>query len=161
MKTAFTSILIPLCAFANAQDSSKITLPEGTLIKAKLNADISGNKANTGDIVEFTLAEPVIIGNTVFLHAGAKITGTVTEAAHNKALGKKGKLALKLDYLYLPNNKVVRLRSEQKANPTGNGVAVAAGTVLLTPLFLLVHGQQAKLKAGTVFNAYIDETITL
>lgn len=95
------------------------------------------------------------------IQKGAKITGTITEAERSKALGKKGKLAFSIDYMYLPNGKVVKLRSQIAKNLKGSGAAVAAGAVLLSPVALLFNGKNAKYEKGTVFNAYVDKDTVL
>jgi hypothetical protein len=107
------------------------------------------------------LAEPIIINDKIVVAKGAKITGTVTEAEKAKALGKKGKLSFSIDYLYLSNGQVIKLRSSVKKNINGSGAAVAAGAILLSPVALLFNGKQAKYSEGEVFTAYVDKDYTL
>lgn len=162
MKKLFIASLLFAPVILMAQnDGSNVTLQEGTIIKAALTKDISGKEANVGEIVEFELSEDVMINNKVAIEKGARITGLVTEAQRSKALGKKGKLAFSIDYLYLPNGKVIKLRSQVEKNLKGSGAAVAAGAILLSPVALLFNGKNAKYEKGEVFTAYVDKEAML
>ena len=139
----------------------KLEIPQGTIIKAKLIETIKGGKAEVGEEVSFELAEPVIIGDLVYLHKGLKIIGFITEAKSSGILGKKGKLGFTINYLYLTDGKVIKLRGEQNQKLKGSGLEVAAAAVILTPVALLIPGKGAKYEAGAVFDVYTDENFTL
>ena len=154
-------MLLFISLFANAQEQQPYTLEEGTVIKISLDNDINGKDLNAGDKINFTTTEDIIQGNYVVLHKGLKVIGTVKEAAKSKGLGKKGKLTFSIDYLYLSNGKVVKLRNEITKNLNGSGGVVAATSVILTPLALFIKGKNAKYAKGTIFDAYVDEKTTL
>lgn len=161
MKKLFVAILfIPVLLIAQTDSTSNI-LQEGTIIKAALTQNISGKEVSVGQTVDFELSENIILNDKVVIPKGAKITGSVTEAQRSKALGKKGKLAFSIDYLYLKNGKVIKLRSQVEKNLKGSGAAVAAGAILLSPVALLFNGKNAKYEKGEVFTAYIDKDIKL
>lgn len=145
---------------ANVAPTS-VTLSEGTILKVALNDDISGKEVTVGQKINFSLSEDIIQGNLIVLRKGLKVVGTVTEAAKSKGLGKKGKLSFSIDYLYLENSKVVKLRSDITKKLNGSGALVATTAVLLTPLALFVKGKNAKYEKGEVFEAYIDENTTI
>lgn len=141
--------------------ASAVTLSEGTVLKVALNDDISGKEVSVGQKINFTTTEDIIQGNYIVLKKGLKVVGTVTEAAKSKGLGKKGKLAFSIDYLYLESGKVVKLRSDITKNLNGSGAVVVAAAVLLSPVALFVHGKNAKYEKGEVFEAYVTENVTL
>lgn len=141
--------------------SSAVTLNEGSILKVAISDDISGKEVSVGQKINFSLAEDIIQGNTIVLRKGLKVVGTVTEAAKSKGLGKKGKLSFSIDYLYLENGKVVKLRSDVTKKLNGSGALVATTAVLLTPLALFVKGKNAKYEKGEVFEAYVDETTSI
>jgi len=143
------------------KDSNALVLQEGTIIKAALLEDINGKEVNVGQNINFELSEDVIISDHVAIRKGAKIVGTVTEAERSKALGKKGKLAFSIDYMYLPDGEIIKLRSQVEKNLKGSGAAVAAGAILLSPVALLFNGKNAKYKKGDVFTAYIDKEVKI
>lgn len=136
------------------------TISEGTIVKVSLNEDLSGKEVSVGQKINFTTTEDLIQGNFIVLKKGLKVVGTITEAAKSKGLGKKGKLAFSIDYLYLDNGKVIKLRSNVTKNLNGSGGLVVASAVLLSPLALFVHGKNAKYEKGEVFEAYVDENAT-
>ncbi|MEA3427550.1 MAG: hypothetical protein U9R46_15005 [Bacteroidota bacterium] len=162
MKNLLLTSLIVVPLILNAQtDTTSVIIPEGTIIKASLQKDISGKEASVCQTIDFELSDNVIINNKVAIYKGAKIVGTVTEAQRSKALGKKGKLSFSIDYLYLKNGTVIKLRSQVEKNLKGSGAAVAAGAVLLSPVALLFNGKNAKYEKGEVFTAYIDKEVKL
>lgn len=146
---------------ASVVSAATVTLSEGTVIKVALNDDISGKEVTVGQKINFSLSEDIIQGNYIVLKKGLKVLGTVTEAAKSKGLGKKGKLSFSIDYLYLDNGKVVKLRSDVTKKLNGSGALVVTTAVLLSPLALFVHGKNAKYEKGEVFEAYIDENTTI
>lgn len=152
-------LLIAVLLFVGLQNYSqtKITIDEGTLVKANLIKDINGRDLNAGDKLEFKLENDVIKNDTIIVKSGAVISGTVTDAKGSRMLGKKGKLAFTIDYLYLPNNQVLKLTSQNTKNIQGSGVAVAGASLILTPFALFIHGKNAKYKSGTLFDCYVSE----
>jgi|UPI00040D2F97 hypothetical protein len=159
--TLFALCLLISSAGFSQTDTTKTVLTEGTVVKVKTVTELKGSELKTGDIVNFELAEPIMINDKVVVNPGAKATGSVTSAAGSKALGKKGKLEFSIDYLYLPGGKTVKLKSSVAANVKGRGATTAAVSVLVSPLGLLWHGQQAKFPPGTVFSAYVDHDTVL
>lgn len=162
MKQIFFSLvaMLPVALLAQS-DSTKLMLPQGTIITVAILQDISSGDAKTGDILEFETTEPVIINDRVLVKKGSKVSGKVTEAAGRKGMGKAGKLNFSIDYLTMPNGKNVKLTTELKAdgkNKTGTAVAEA---VLLTPLFLLKKGKNIKYEKGHIFKAFVDEDFSL
>lgn len=139
----------------------KITLSEGIIIKAALTKSINGSQLSIGDKLDFELSEDIIVDNYTIVKRGAKILGTVTDAKGSRMLGKKGKLAFTIDYLYLPNGKVLKLRNQTTKQLQGSGVTVAATAILLTPFALFINGKNAKYERGTTFDTYLDETVEL
>lgn len=165
LKKIFAALIIaavPASALTQTDSSTKLILPEGTIVQVKTIKDLSGKQAKVGEIIEFEVADHVIINNYVLVPKGSKASGTVTAARGSQALGIKGKLEFTIDYLYLSTGKAIKLRSTKLgASSRGRGETVVAGAVLLTPLFLLWHGKQAKIPKGTTFSVYVDETTEL
>ena len=153
-------LCVPFTMFAQS-NTTGVVLKEGTIIKAALLNDINGKNVHVGEAINFELSEDILIDSNVVVQKGSKVTGTITEAAKSKALGKKGKLAFSIDYLYLADGKIVKLRNQVEKNLNGSGGAVAAGAVLVTPFALLIHGKNAKYLKGDQFTAYVDKDVVL
>lgn len=139
-----------------ATTPAKTLLYEGSLVKCAIKNTIKGGSVNVGDRIDFELAEPLIQGDKVVCQAGAKIIGAVTEARSSGVLGRKGKLAFSIDYLYLPSGQIIKLQSQNSKRLNGSGVTVAALAVI-NPLGLLIPGKGAKFEAGTKFDAFVAE----
>lgn len=162
MKNLAIILLLILPSLLIAQtESTAMVLPEGTIVKAALMQDLNGKELNVGQTINFELSDHIVIGSMIALPKGSKITGTVTEAQRSKALGKKGKLSFSIDYLYLLNGKVVKLRSTNEKNLRGSGGIVATTAILVAPLALLIKGKNAKYETGEVFEAYVDRDTEL
>lgn len=155
---ALLTVLTPIFLFA--QTTPKI-LKEGTLVKVVLSSDLNGKNVTVGQLINFEVSEDIMEGNRIIVNKGAKVTGTITEAQRSKALGKKGKLAFSIDYLNLPDGKIVRLRNQVQKNLNGSGALVGAGAVLFTPFALLIPGKNAKFEKGNAFTAYVDKEVEL
>ena len=161
MKKILLVLSICLPSLLMAQDSAKHRLYEGTIVTIQLLQDLSSNNANEGDILEFETTEPIIVGDKVLVHKGAKVTGKVTESAKRQGMGKAGKLNFTIDYLTLPTGQIVKLTSEQKANGKSTTGAAVAQAVLLTPLFLLKKGKDVKFEKGHIFKAFVQNDIEI
>ena len=160
-KIIIALLLIANASFAQtAPEASKGKLYQGTLIKCALTNTLKGGSTEVGKQVDLTLSEPIIIGDRVVVQKGAKIVGSVTDARSSGVLGRKGKLAFSIDYLYLPSGQVIALTSQNEKRLNGSGAAVVVGAVLVAPVALFIVGKGAKYEAGTVFDAFVSkETI--
>lgn len=152
--------IAPMFLFGQV-DSASVTLQEGTIVKAALTKGINGKDASVGQAVDFILHEDIVLDGKAVVKKGAKIVGTVTEAEASKAMGKKGKLAFSIDFLYMPDGKIIKLRSQVGKNTKSSSGAVVAGAILLSPAALLIKGKNAKFEKGEVFTAYIDKEVKL
>jgi hypothetical protein len=155
--------ILPMFAFSQNQTSTqtKVTLYEGTEVSAKCLTELKGSQLKNGDNINFELAKPIIINDKEVVRAGLHIIGTVINSSASGAFGKKGKLEFSIDYMYLPDGRPVKLRNTVAAQTKGRGVETALISVVISPLGLFIHGQQAKFEAGTTFKAFIDHDVEL
>lgn len=141
--------------------ASKKILYEGTIVTIKLLEKISSEDSKKGEMVQFEVSEPVIVGDRVYVATGAKVFGQITEAEKRKGLGKAGKLSFSVQYLQLPSGKNVSLTSEVGGKgDTKVGTAVAEA-VLLTPLFLLKKGKKIEFDKGHIFKVFVEKDTEL
>ncbi len=161
MKKAILILAFFLPVLSKAQDSTKATLSGGTVVTVQLLQDVSSSSANTGDVLMFETAEPVMVADKTTVPKGTKVTGRVIEAAKRKGMGKPGKLNFSIDYLNLPNGKTVKLTSELKADGQDKTGTAVAEAVLLTPLFLLKKGKDVKFAKGQIFKAFVEKDTVL
>ena len=67
-----TIVLALLCGLSC---SAQLVLPEGTKIRVRLDQNISSATAEDGQTVEFSVTDPVRVGDTVIVAEGARVTG--------------------------------------------------------------------------------------
>lgn len=159
MKKILTFIAIAIVSVGYSQSEvKKAKLYEGTIIKAALTKDLKGGSVETGQQIEFILAEPIIIGDKVICQKGARIVGTITEARSSGILGRKGKLAFDINFLYMPSGQVIVLKSDNNSKKLNSSTAVVvASAVIFAPVALFIPGKGAKYVAGTTFDAFVEK----
>src|SRR5258708_29079245 len=81
---------------APAPPVSKLVLKEGTDVKLKFSDDLSSKTASEGDPVNLVLDEDLKVDDVVVVRAGAKATGTVSNAKKAGMMGKGRELNLRL-----------------------------------------------------------------
>lgn len=146
-------------AAASIADSKKaeVTVPDGTAVSVVTEEEISSKTASEGDALTFRIDEDVTVNGRVVIAKGSIAKGTVSEVAHSGHLGKGGKLGIKLDSTIAVDNQSIKLRASKGKQGDDKTGSVIALTLLVSPLFLLKKGKDAKLKSGTKLAAYTDE----
>lgn len=129
------SMLMPTClAFGQ-----RVRLPEGTVVRVRLKADLASEQASEGARVDFEVAQPVVIQGMTVIPVGAVSWGAVQSV-------KKGKfIKFDIEGVQLPAGTNVKLRSaqEKSKNPEIKGDSE------------LKDGVGAA--KGTEYSAYVDE----
>jgi hypothetical protein len=74
-----------------------VTIPEGTLIEARLDQGLSTERNRPGDKFDATLDQPLTSGDRVILQRGARIQGHVTNARPSGHLEGRAVLGITLD----------------------------------------------------------------
>lgn len=159
MPRAFGSLVLLLVAsgtIVQAQTPSTVKIPDGTAVRLVLTDDLSSATSQVDNPIRFDVAEDVKVGNTVVLPKGSSALGHVVEVEPKKRLGRAGKLNFSVDHVKAPDGTNVRLRSVSSRTGKDKTGTVIVGTVLLSPLFLLMHGKDINIPRGTEINAYID-----
>src|ERR1700741_5391618 len=88
--------------FTLAQDDSIYRLPAGRKIRLRMDDGISSNISSTNDTFTTTLAQPVVVIDTIVLPVGTVIEGRIVKASAAAAGGKSGKLVIRLEVIKLP-----------------------------------------------------------
>ena len=136
--------------------SGTLKLPDGTIIRLALLDSLSSATNQVDDPVNLEVTEEVKVGDVVALPRGSTARGHVVEVEPKKRLGRAGKLDFTLDYVKAPDGTNLRLRASSARKGEDRSGTVIVGTVLLSGLFLLMHGKDVEIPKGTAFNAYID-----
>jgi hypothetical protein len=155
-KSAEAAILV-----TSPDSSGKILIPHGTALPLLFTSDLNSKTADVGDKISLTLAEDVKAGDTVLIHKGAVATGVVTETDKSHVAGVPGEIIFKVDSME-QDGTIIRLRgSAAKEGQDKYSNSAAAIVPVVGPLALLEHGQEAEIKPGTPFTAYVDADTVL
>lgn len=145
---------------ASMASAQSVILPEGMTIPLQTQEDISSKSAKKGDPVKLAVAKAVTIGGATAIPAGTPVMGEVSKVRDNGLLGRSGKLDISVTTLKV-GQQFIPLRGERNAKgKSGTLGSVGAGIVFL-PLAVIVRGRDVKVPAGTMFEAYVDQEVTL
>ncbi len=147
------ALLHPALAFPQG---STVKIPDGTMVRLALLESLSSATNRVDDTVNFEFTEEIRIGPIIAVPRGATARGHVVEAEPKRRMGKAGKLNFTVDYLKAPDGTNVRLRASSARQGQEKSGTVIVGTVLISPLFLLMRGKDVEIARGTAFNAYVD-----
>jgi hypothetical protein len=138
-------------------------LQDGTPIRLRLTRTLSSAECKPGDRIDFEVEDPIILDGVTVIPQRSIAWGTVTDAEHKKRMTRGGKLAIEITEVQLANMQKAKLRADREAKGGGHtGVMAGAmvGTAVIfwpvAPVFLLMHGKEAKIPAGTEVTAYVD-----
>lgn len=145
---------------AEAASAQALTLREGTAIRLETRQDISSKSAKVGDSVELAVAAPLVVDGTTLIPAGAPAVGEVSRVRDNGLLGRSGKLDIKVTKIRAGETEIPVRGQRNSKGKSGTLGAVGAGVVFL-PLAIIVKGLEAKIKAGTAFDVYVDRDVAL
>lgn len=141
--------------------TGKVLIPHGTALPLLFASALNSKTADVGDKISLTLAEDVKAGDTVLIHKGAVASGVVTETDKSHAAGVPGEIVFKVDSME-QDGTVIKLRgTAAKEGQDKYSNSAAAIVPVVGPLALLEHGQEAEIKQGTPFTAYVDADTVL
>ncbi|RDV06245.1 hypothetical protein DXH95_02065 [Sphingorhabdus pulchriflava] len=121
--------------------------------------EVSTADVTAGTRFKLRLNKPVIIAEGLTIPVGTWAHGEVVSATDSGGLGKSGKMSARLLYLEYGSNKIP-LEGEISTKGTGAGSAGAA--VIFAGVAGLFHrGNNAKIKAGEIINAFVAQDTTL
>ena len=141
---------------SNNESPNRIIIPAGTRVHCRLENNVRASKVDVGDKVQFKVSHDVMVNGKVVIKYGTPVTGTVYEAKRSKWWGTRGRLGIKLDYVYLPNANDAPL---ENGNLYVKGKNRTTASVLLfffvTWPACFICGERAEAQAGTEVVGYI------
>lgn len=148
---------------AAVQDGSpetvEIILPEGTEFSVVTIEEISSKTSAEGDSVNFKVADDVKVNGRVVIAKDAMVKGTISRADKSGRMGKSGKLSIRIESTNSTDGQKVKLRASKGKEGDDKTGTVIALSLLVSPLFLLKHGKDAKIKPGTKLQVFTDEAV--
>lgn len=145
-----------LCASLDGQSPTTAKIPDATALRLALMEPLSSATNNVDDPVRFEVTEDVKVAEVVVIPKGATAVGHVVEVEPRRRMGRAGKLNFVLDHVKAADGSNIRLRASSNRKGDDKTGTVIVGTVLLSPLFLIMRGKDIEIARGTAINAYVD-----
>jgi hypothetical protein len=139
-----------------AQSNGVVKIPDATALRLSLSEPISSATNEVDDPVRFEVTEDVKVGEFVAIPKGSTAVGHVVEVEPKRRLGRAGKLNFSIDHVKAVDGTNVRLRASSMRKGDDKSGTVIVGTVLLSPLFLIMRGKDVNVAKGTAIVAYVD-----
>ena len=142
--------------------SQRVIIPANTLVTMTNLDELKSKTIQEGDVVRFTVADDVLVGDVIAIPRGMEVNGTVTKARKSGRFGKDGKIEIMYDNVRAADGSPVALMvgdktKDQYKRTAGAVGASAAGAVILGPVGLVgglfVHGNEVDIPAGTTMYA--------
>ncbi len=138
---------------------AEVAIPDGAEFEVVTIDEISSKTATEGDALTFKVADDVKIGGQVVIAKDSLVKGTVSTSQKSGRMGKSGRLGIRVESTTAVDGQKVRLRASKGKEGDDKTGSVIALSVLVSPLFLLKHGHDAKIKPGTKIKVYTDELV--
>lgn len=136
----------------------EVVIPDGTDFTVVTTEEISGKTAVEGDPLTFKVEEDVKVNGQVVIAEGTVVKGTVANAKKSGRMGKGGQLGIRVESTTAIDGQKIKLRATKASEGGDKTGKVIALSLLISPLFFLKRGKDAKIKAGTKIKVYTDET---
>ena len=137
--------------------TTPVVLPEGTAITAQTLDFVSSETANEGDRVNLEVAKNVVVDNAIAIPAGARLRGVVSSVRRASRLGKAGSVSIQVESTEAVDRSRIHLRSTKTKSTDDKVGSVVALTLFVTPLFLLMKGDDVAYQPGTMVIVYTDD----
>jgi hypothetical protein len=161
LKILYKSVVAALFVMAGtAAHAQTIKVPEGTELVISIEEKLSSDANHEGDRFSISLDDDVKLPDGTVLRAGYRGVGEVVEARDNGALGKNGKLNVRLVYLKVGDDRI-KLRATKGAKGDTRVGATVATVILFWPAAPFIKGKDVSIKKGTIMTAYVDQDTSL
>lgn len=153
---------------AIAAPSIPLLLKKGTPVELRLARTISSANAHPGERVDFVVVHDLQVGGFTVIRRGTTAVGRVVRVRKNHPLGIPGYLTIQLNSVELTDGRRIRISAHRsfkgKARFLRMGIKMLlTGAVYwpLAPLFLLSHGRERTVLAGTEMTAYTRKSVSV
>lgn len=145
-------------------------IPANTLIKIRLQQDLDGKTTQKGDIVDYVVADDVILNGALVFANGSKGRGTVADVRQARNFGRDGKLEVDFANVYAVDGNNIGTFLGEEAKKETEMMAVAAGATVATMALLgpvgivtgaFVKGKNIKIPAGSELYIQTSAEVTV
>lgn len=143
----------------SAQPNARTLIKRDTPLELLATKEVSTNDVMAGSRFKLRLNKPVIVDSATTIPVGTWAHGEVISASDAGRLGRSGKMTAQL--LYLEYNGV-QIPIDGSISAEGSGASSAGAAMILSGLAgLFYRGNNAKIKAGEIVNAFVAEDTVL
>lgn len=150
---AITAVVAPPASPEGHPD--KLFVEADTMIRLMVLNEVSTKIAKAGDRFPLRVDEDVVVNGVTIIPVGSKAWGEVLSTEESGIAGKSGKLGARLLFIELNGDRIPLSGEARTAGASGTAETVM-GVIALGPFGLFARGNNAKLKAGDIFNGYLD-----
>lgn len=135
----------------------------GTEVPVRLLEELTtkGKNLRVGNRFRLETSEPVMVNGVTVIPVGSPAVGEITDVRNKGMWGKSGKLNGRILYVMV-NGRQVRLTGQFDDKGVAGGIGAAAvSAIVFLPAGFFMTGTSAKVPAGTVIKAFVDEDVPL
>jgi hypothetical protein len=154
-------LVLAAVVFASVATAQTVKVPQGTSIRLRLSQNVSSANAKAGDAITLEVLDDVKVGDVVAIRHGAQARGEVTEAHSKRRMGRAGAVEITIESVEAADGKRVPVSADRKSkgdNKSGTITAGIVGSAVLfvpaAPFFLLMHGKDTDIPAGTAVEVF-------
>jgi hypothetical protein len=147
---------------AAPQESQKppvLVLKEGTEIKLKFAQNVTSRVTRPGQMIEFVVAEPVVVDGVLLIKQGARSIGYVANTESASGTGKGGTMEIRMEAVRTRGNMVKLTGADSRTEKRATGRVVGMTILFGLSGFLSARGHEVKIPEGTPMTAYVAETV--
>ncbi|MGB6430354.1 MAG: hypothetical protein WBF06_07190 [Candidatus Acidiferrales bacterium] len=154
---------VPFSCYAVPQATHpRFVLEDGTPVKLVLAETISSSSEHKGNLVLFSVAEDVSLGDVVVIPKGAYAWGTIIAVKTKRKMGRGGRLEVAIDKVRLADGEKAPLTETEGGDGDSHETQMATGIAVTgalawpaAPLFLLMHGKDITMRKGAETMAFV------
>jgi hypothetical protein len=162
-QTGPASVGQPAASPIAAPGANNAILRVGTEVPLRLKEELTtkGKKIRVGHRFHLETSEPVVVQGVTVIPVGSPAIGEITNIRNKGMWGKSGKLNARILYVTV-NGRQIRLTGQFDDKGTAGGIgAVAVSAVVFLPAGFFMTGTSAKVPAGSIVKAFVDEDVAL
>lgn len=155
-------------AVAPSAEGVEVKVPDGTPLEIELMTTISSATAKEGDIVDFTVVNPVVINGITVIEKGAPAKARIAAVKKAGYWGKAGRIGWTMQDALAADGNRIALRMEKKLTGDSKGGTVATATIVTAvvfwpaaPFWGFKKGKNAVFPAGKRFEAFVHGDVAV
>jgi hypothetical protein len=153
---AFTMLLalaLQVVIFPAVALAATIEIPVGTVVTVVFNDTVDPTTTAPGQTVMLSVVNPVLIGGTTVIEAGAPVLGEVTMAVKRGSIGKPAQIGVALRHVVAVDGTNIALSGSKQMEGEDKTKSALVITILCCVLGLLQKGGAATIPSGAQVQA--------